>query len=185
MRRATLTCGRCGARVGVYEDEVDATGRCPSCGQPMSVPAETFSPSPGVREEPETSLSQQKVLVVDDEVEAVEFTRAVMEEAGFEVVVASDGEEALRKARTERPDVVILDLLMPGKGGFATFEEMRRAPELKDIPVLMLSGAPKQTGVAFSAAAIGRHIGQEPEAFMEKPVDPEALRRAVEDLLRG
>ena len=83
---------------------------------------------------------KRKVLVVDDEPDAVEFVQAVLEEAGYEVAGAADGEAGLEAARAQVPDLVILDVQMPGKDGFTVFAEMRKDPELAGIPVVMLTG---------------------------------------------
>ena len=127
--------------------------------------------------------SKRKILVVDVEPDAVEFVRTVMEEAGYEVVDASGGAEGIEKARAESPALVILDVQMPGKDGFSTFADMRADPELKDTPVIMLTGVGERMGIRFSSSEMGEYLGEEPSAYIEKPVDPEALQQAVEDAL--
>ena len=127
--------------------------------------------------------AKAKVLVVDDEPDAVEFVRAVMEEAGYQVVTASDGVEGLEKAAKEKPDLVLLDVQMPRKDGFVAFTEMRQDPQLKAIPVVMLTGVGERTGIRFSAEDMGDYLGEEPDAYVEKPVDPEVLQETVRKLL--
>lgn len=132
-----------------------------------------------------TQEDKPKILVVDDEPDAVEFVRTVMEEAGYDVISASGGIEGLEKARAEMPGLVILDIQMPGKDGFSTFTDMRKDPELKGIPVVMLTGVGERIGIRFSASDMGEYLGEEPEAYVEKPVDPEALQQTVERVLGG
>ena len=120
---------------------------------------------------------------MDDEPDAVEFVRAVMEEAGYQVVTASDGVEGLEKAAKEKPDLVLLDVQMPRKDGFVAFTEMRQDPQLKAIPVVMLTGVGERTGIRFSAEDMGDYLGEEPDAYVEKPVDPELLQETVRRLL--
>ncbi len=127
----------------------------------------------------------KKILVVDDEADAVEFVRAIMEEAGYEVVSASNGVEGLEKAQAEKPDLVILDVQMPEKDGFATFADMKKDPELKAIPVVMLTGVGKKVGISFSSQDMGDFLGEEPNAYVEKPVNPEILQETVQKLLGG
>ncbi len=127
----------------------------------------------------------RKILVVDDEPDAIEFVRAVMEEAGYEVVSASSGDEGIQAALAERPDLIILDVQMPGKDGFTTFAEMRANADLKGIPVAMLTGVGEKTGIRFSAEDMGDYIGAEPEAYVEKPIEPETLVQTVRSLLGG
>ncbi len=126
---------------------------------------------------------RRKILVVDDEPDAVEFVRVAMEEAGYDVVSAGNGAEGLAVARAEKPDLVVLDVQMPEKDGFSTFSDMRRDAELKSIPVIMLTGVGEQTGIRFSAKEMGEFLGEEPEAYAEKPIDPEALQRTVAEVL--
>lgn len=127
--------------------------------------------------------SKVKVLVVDDEPDAVEFVRTVLEEAGYEVSSAPDGEAGLAAARAERPDLVVLDVQMPGKDGFTVFAEMAKDEELGAIPVVMLTGVGERLGVPFSAEEMGEYYGAEPAAYVEKPVDPAALQETVRRVL--
>jgi len=124
-----------------------------------------------------------KVLVVDDEPDAVEFVQAVLEEAGYEVISAADGESGLAAARAESPDVVILDVQMPGKDGFTVFAEMAKDEALGSVPVIMLTGVGERIGINFSAEAMGEYYGAEPAAYVEKPVEPAALQEAVRQVL--
>lgn len=129
--------------------------------------------------------SKAKVLVVDDEPDAVEFVRAVLEEAGYEVISAADGIAGLEAARAQSPDLVILDVQMPGKDGFTVFAEMAKDEALGSVPVVMLTGVGARIGIGFSAEAMGEYYGAEPAAYVEKPVDPAALQEAVQKALNG
>ena len=124
-----------------------------------------------------------KILVVDDEPDAVEFVKTIMEESGHTVITASNGIECIEKARTEMPDLILLDVQMPEKDGFTTFAEMQKDAQLQDIPVVMLTGVAEQTGVRFSASDMGEYLGKEPSAYVEKPVDPVLLAQTVDKLL--
>ena len=125
----------------------------------------------------------RRVLVVDDEPDAVEFVKTVLEEAGCEVLSASNGVEGLQRAREESPDLVILDVQMPEKDGFSTFDDMKKDPELKAIPVIMLTGVGEKTGLKFSATDMGDFFGEEPDAYIEKPIDPQLLEETVREML--
>ena len=125
-----------------------------------------------------------KILVVDDEPDAVEFVKAVMENAGYDVVSASNGEEGLERARAEKPSLIILDVQMPEKDGFAMFDDMQKDLELQSIPVVMLTGVAEQTGIRFSAEEMGAFLGKEPNAYIEKPIDPALLQETVGKLLQ-
>ena len=131
------------------------------------------------------SGTSKKILVVDDEPDAVLGITAMLETGGYEVCSASDGEAGLETARKEKPDLIILDVQMPNKGGFETYDEMRRDSSLKDIPVCFLTGVAEKTGLSFSASEVGEYFGSEPEAYIEKPVDPSRLLKTVGTLLGG
>ena len=124
-----------------------------------------------------------KILVVDDEPDAVEFVKTVLEEAGYEVVSASNGVQGLEKAQAELPNLIILDVQMPEKDGFATFGDLRRDPQLKEIPVIMLTGVGEKVGISFSAEDMGDYLGASPEAYVDKPISPGELVEKVEELL--
>jgi DNA-binding response OmpR family regulator len=129
--------------------------------------------------------AQRKILVMDDEPDAVEFVKAVLEEAGYAVVSAPDGEAGLRAARDQKPDLIILDVQMPGKDGFTVFADLRADAGLRRVPVVMLTGVGERLGISFSAQDMGDYLGQEPDAYVEKPVDPQVLQDTVRDLLIG
>jgi CheY-like chemotaxis protein len=80
----------------------------------------------------------KKVLLVDDDKDFVESTKAVLEEK-YEVIVAYDGNEGIKAARAEKPDLIILDVIMPTEDGFSAAEEMKDDPEISGIPIMMLT----------------------------------------------
>lgn len=130
-------------------------------------------------------MAQRKILVVDDEEDTIEFVRAVLEEEGTEVLSARDGEAGLKAAKTEQPDLIILDVQMPKKDGFTVFVELKQDPATRDVPVLMLTGLGESSGLRLSKADVGDFIGVEPDGYVEKPVDPETLRSTVARLMDG
>jgi CheY-like chemotaxis protein len=143
---------------------------------------------PSLNKKEKTSMaapSGKKILVVDDEPDAVEFVKTMLEAEGYGVCTAADGAEGLEKARMEAPDLTILDIQMPEKDGFATFADMRKDPDLCAIPVVMLTGVGDRTGMRFSAKDMGNYMGSEPDAYLEKPVDPVLLQETVARILDG
>ena len=122
-------------------------------------------------------LANLKVLVVDDEPDAVVFTRTVLEDCGATVTTAQDGVEALAKVREHKPDLVTLDLGMPGKNGVEVFREMREDPELTDIPVCVITGRPELRRLIYDGTA------RRPEGYLNKPVDAATLLRNVRKIL--
>ena len=125
--------------------------------------------------------NRKTVLVADDEPDAVEFVRSVLED-DFEVIDASDGLRAVEEAKARRPDLIILDVQMPNKDGFTTLYDLRQDSMTKSIPVVFLTAVTERTGIPFSADAVEEYMGERPEAYIEKPIDPEHLLRTVRRL---
>ncbi|MBE9472096.1 MAG: response regulator, partial [Chloroflexi bacterium] len=116
----------------------------------------------------------QTILVVDDEPQIVRFVRAYLEDAGYRVVTASDGQEALFVARHEKPDLVILDLMMPGMDGWDFIRRYRRE---RDTPVIVLTAR-----VEESDQVLELELGA--DDYVTKPVKPRVLIARVRALLR-
>jgi len=129
------------------------------------------------------SPSRGKVLIADDEVDVHDFVRAALEDDGYDILTAADGEAALERARAERPALIILDVQMPKKDGFAVFDDLRKEQATKSIPVIMLTSVSRRTGIAFGAGDMRQYYGSAPEAFIDKPIDPDTLRETVNRLL--
>lgn len=126
---------------------------------------------------------RKRVLVVDDEPDAREFVRAVAEDNGYAILEAADGEEGLTVARQQMPDAIVLDVQMPKKDGYTVFAELRKDEATRAIPVVMLTAAGKRTGMHFDAADMGEFMGSEPEAYVEKPIQPALLGETLNRLL--
>ena len=123
-----------------------------------------------------------KILLVDDDVDFVEATKIVLESKPYEIIVAYEGEEGLRKAREEKPDLIILDIIMPVKDGFTAAEEFKKDPELEKIPIIMLTSYSERGGETSIAASRGLTL--EAEDYIDKPIKPEELLNRVEKQLK-
>jgi DNA-binding response OmpR family regulator len=123
----------------------------------------------------------KKVLLVDDDRDFVEATRTLLEEK-YEVVVAFDGDEGIAKAREERPDLMILDVIMPIEDGFTAADEIAKDDELKKIPLMLLtsfgSRMTKETEIPRS-----RGLEVSADDYVEKPVEPDVLLERVGKLI--
>ncbi len=126
---------------------------------------------------------KQTVLVVDDEQDAVEFVRAVMEDQGYEVMSASNGEECKKCLEAATPDLMVLDVNMPGEAGFYVLKDLKSDPKTKDMPIIMLTGVAQQSGIPFASQDMAEFLGCEPDAYLEKPVDPARLSEVARGLL--
>jgi Fe-S oxidoreductase/CheY-like chemotaxis protein len=114
-------------------------------------------------------LAGYRILVVDDEPDMRIFLATVMEDNGAEVIQAADGDEAIRMARQHKPHLMTLDLSMPGTDGGAVYEQMRTDPELKDIPVCIVTGKPELRGTIYD-----KNVPR-PEGYLDKPVTEEDI----------
>jgi DNA-binding response OmpR family regulator len=123
-----------------------------------------------------------KVLLIDDDPDFVEATRIVLESKPYEVIVSYDGDDGLRKAREEIPDLIILDVIMPVKDGFSTAEQLKKDDGLKNIPVIVLTSYAQRGGE--SSVAMSGGLTMETEDYIDKPVSPEELLKKVEKYLK-
>ena len=125
------------------------------------------------------------VLSVDDEDHVREFVSTVLEENGYTPILATNGEEAIDIIRRQKPDLIIMDILMPKQSGIRMYRELKTSELLKDIPVIMYSGVSKRTALRAQAAQAefrGESI-PEPDAYLEKPVPPDRLAAVVKKIL--
>ena len=123
-----------------------------------------------------------KILLVDDDIDFVEATKIVLEQEPYEVIVAKEGDEGLKKAKEESPDLILLDVIMPIKDGFSAAEQLKNDPQLSKIPVIMLTSfSSKGSGTTIPR---GRGFALETEDYLEKPVTPEELLASVKRYLK-
>lgn len=126
----------------------------------------------------------QKILIIDDDPDFVEATRIVLESKPYKIIVASDTEEGFRKLEKEKPDLVLLDVMMERKAaGFLLSRKIRKDPKFANVPILMITSMREQTGLFFPGEA--KHPVFLPvDEFVEKPVEPTILLETVEKLLK-
>jgi pilus assembly protein CpaE len=119
---------------------------------------------------------KKRILIVDDDIEALKLVGLVLERAGHEIVVAMSGEQALDRARAQEPDLVVLDIAMPGMDGFEVSRRLRTSPETADVPILMFTarGAVQDKVSGFDAGA---------NDYVTKPIHPQELESRVQALL--
>ena len=123
-----------------------------------------------------------KILLVDDDIDFVEATKTILESKPYQVITAHEGNEGLEKAKEQKPDLIILDIIMPAKSGFTVCDELKRDPQLSQIPVLLLTSlSQKMSEVSIS---VSEGLTVEAEDYVDKPVGPEELLKRVEKLLK-
>ena len=123
-----------------------------------------------------------KILVVDDEQEVLNLIRLSLEPAGFRVLRTSKPEEGLSLALIEQPDLLLLDLMMPGLDGFELLRRIRRHPELEEMPVIVIS-AQASTVDHQRMLQLCQPTDEMVDAYLGKPFDPAYLLQTVKDVL--
>jgi len=122
-----------------------------------------------------------KILLVDDDPDFIEATKAVLESRPYEIITALSGEEGLQKARAEKPDLVLLDIIMPGVDGFQVCQQLKKDPQLSQIPVIMITSFSEK--YMESSIGLSQGLNLEAEDFVDKPVAPAELLIRVEKWL--
>ncbi len=119
----------------------------------------------------------KKMLIVEDEGDILELLSAIFEDIGdYEILCARDGEEAIRMAQDDNPDIILLDILLPKMNGYEVCQSVKSDPTMSHIKVLVISGVAQK-----SNRQKAREVGA--DAFIAKPFDPIALVKKVEELL--
>ena len=123
----------------------------------------------------------KKILIVDDDPDLVEAVTMILESKNYDVAAAYGGIEGLQKAKTENPDLIVLDVMMPEKDGYTVCRELKSDPQWNHIPILLLTGVVSH----ISTTRYTQEMGMETEAddYLEKPVEPEVLVKRIEALL--
>ncbi|HHS12230.1 MAG TPA: response regulator [bacterium] len=125
----------------------------------------------------------RRVLLVDDDPDFVETLRVVLADKGYEVITAHAGDEGFETALKERPDIVLLDIMLPVKDGYEVCQEIKEHKDLKMIPVIMLTSI----GRKLTEPGYGKIMAQSHQAddYIEKPVEVEELLRRIRKFLKS
>ncbi|MBW1649185.1 MAG: response regulator [Deltaproteobacteria bacterium] len=129
----------------------------------------------------------KKILIVDDDPDVRLFNSTVVEENGYTALTAENGEEGYKIIKEEKPDLLILDVLMPRQSGLRLYRNLKTEKAFKDMPIILLSGIARRTFLR-SQNALTEFEGEEvpePKTYLEKPVEPAELAQAIKDALNG
>lgn len=130
-----------------------------------------------------TCKDMYKILLVDDDPDFVAVTKTVLESrSDYQVFTASDGVFALSTAKSEKPDLIVLDVIMPFEDGFAAARQLKADPQLSKIPIIILTSFSHRMAETNVSVAQGMEL--EAEDYIEKPVSPQELLRRVDKLLK-
>ena len=121
-----------------------------------------------------------KFLLVDDDKDFIAITKSHIKKGGYDVEVAYNGQKCLKKARSSKPDVILLDVMLPGESGFDVCKKLKSDEKTKSIPVILLTSYVKDV-----CNMIYKHKDLETEAddYMGKPVNPERLLQSISGLI--
>jgi CheY-like chemotaxis protein len=125
--------------------------------------------------------NKKYILVVDDDPDLVETVAMMLESKGCEVGMAYDGIEGEESIKQRRPDLVILDIMMPRKDGYVMCAELKSKPETRDIPIILLTAVGEAVPSTRYSHADG--MATEADEYIPKPIDTESLWQAVTNLL--
>ena len=119
-------------------------------------------------------MGKRKVLIVDDEQDVLKVLKVRLKANGFNVVLASDSIEAFTMASKEKPDLIILDIMLPGGGGFVVAERLKQSQATHSIPIIFLTGVPGGEEKAYQLGASG---------YVMKPYHPDELLETIQRAL--
>ena len=126
-------------------------------------------------------MAQLRVLVIDDEPDQTTYLSTLLQDQGWEARTANSADEGLTLAQEEVPDVILLDVMMPERGGLSTLIALRKDERTKSVPVVLVTGIQAELTHDFSAF-LDRFKKHHPDAYLEKPVDPERLLKTLDEV---
>jgi CheY-like chemotaxis protein len=121
---------------------------------------------------------KKTVLIIDDEPDTLTYFSSLLQDSGFNTILAENGEEGLKKVRASKPDLITLDITMPETSGVRCYRELRESEEWKSIPVIMITGVSED----FRGFISSRKQVPPPDGYLAKPVDEEQLLQMVRQL---
>ena len=129
--------------------------------------------------------NQKKVLVIDDEQDQVTYLETLLRDNGYDTISAYDGKAGMEKVRSEKPDLIILDVTMPERSGTGFYRDIKTNPETESIPVIFVTGV---TGFGGDKDGIKKFIEKRPnlpspEGFFSKPIVREDFIKKVGEIL--
>ena len=130
-------------------------------------------------------MKKKRVLIVDDEMDMRIFITTLLETSGYAPVATRDGEQGFDKAKEMVPDLIILDVMMPGEGGVQMYNNLKADPGLKKVPIVMLSAIARKTFGHYLKMLEARATVPlpKPEAYLEKPPDANELLKITTQLI--
>ena len=127
-------------------------------------------------------MAQRVVVIIDDEPDITTYLATLLADNGWKARTANSVKDGLALLAEGRPDAVLLDLMMPDRGGLNALVEIRKTPAIKDVPVVVVSGIQEKLTADYHAY-LERFKHYRPDAFLDKPVDPALLLKTLDGLV--
>ena len=124
----------------------------------------------------------KRILIVDDEPDLVVFIESLLEDNGYDTLTAGDGKEGFAKAKSEKPDLITLDISMPEESGVRMFRDLQGTPETADIPIVIVTGLSSDFKRFLDQLERKKRIFP-PAAYFEKPIDRDEFIAKINDIL--
>lgn len=124
-------------------------------------------------------VEPKKILIIDDEEDVLTYLSTFFRDNNFHVISAVDGKEGIKKAKSERPDIITLDISMPEESGVSALRELQNNKDTKDIPIIIITGLASD----FKRFIGARRQVRMPEGYFEKPIDRELVLNKVREIL--
>ena len=122
-------------------------------------------------------MDKKIILIIDDEVDLVEMLSLRLQASGYDVITANDGQEGLDKARNEKPDLIILDLMLPKIDGYKVCRMLKFDEKFKQIPIILFTARAQEADVR-----LGEEVGA--DAYVTKPFEPAILLTKIKELIK-
>jgi CheY-like chemotaxis protein len=123
----------------------------------------------------------KKILIVDDELDILTYFEALFEDSGYDTVGAVNGIEGFELAKSEKPDLITLDITMPTQSGLKVYRQYKKHPALKNIPIIIITAVDDFIGAYFDEH---KDLGP-PEGIFYKPFDPRKIMKLIAKILSG
>jgi DNA-binding response OmpR family regulator len=124
--------------------------------------------------------TRKKILIIDDEEDVVTYLSAFFTDNGFEAISAINGKEGFEKSKSEKPDIITLDVSMPEESGVKALRDLQNNESTKNTPIIMVTGV----SIDMKRFIETRKQVHPPEGYFEKPIDREALLKKIKELLK-
>ncbi len=128
-------------------------------------------------------MTKGKAVVIDDEPDMTAYLSSILEDQGYSVRIANNAHDGKKIIEKENPDLILLDLVMPGRTGILLFANLKGNKATKHIPIIMVTGIKDKPPQIDWKEIVKKLKARVPEGYVEKPIEPERLLRVIEDVL--